>query len=120
MRILHFEYSDFFRRMIHDMTVRQGYDYIGTSEGKSLFKWLSQTDIDVILTGMELSDMSVETLLAELSHTKYKHIPVVIITSTDVQGIQSRLKGLQYADFLLKENLTLASLSKCLTRVKHL
>lgn len=117
MRILHFEYSDFFRKVVHDMCVRQGFDYIESSDGSTLFKMLGKYDIDVILTGTELADMNVEELLQELNGSKYENIPVVILTSSDVKNIKTRLKTLKFDDFILKESLTLDLLTQCIKRV---
>ena len=120
MRILHFEYSDFFRRVVHDMALRQGYDYVDSRDGKDLFKMLSKHDFDVILTGMELADMRVEELLSELDNSKYRDLPVVIITSTEVNNIHTRLKHLKFNDFILKESLNVDVLDKCLKRIMSL
>lgn len=120
MRILHFEYSEFFRKIVHDMSVRQGFDYVGTSYGSDLFKLLSKQDFDVIFTGMELSDMRVEKLLTELSDSKYSKLPVVILTSSNVEDIKSRLKNIKFTDLILKETLTLEVLTNCIHRVELL
>ncbi len=120
MRVLHFEYSDFFRRIVHDMSVRQGVDYVESNAGGDLFKLLSKYDIDVILTGMELADMSVETLLQDLEESKFQKTPVVILTSSDVDDISKRLKNLKFTDFILKEDLSPTRLKNTLSRISHL
>lgn len=116
MRILHFEFSDFFRRVVHDMSVRLGYDYIGTSNGEDLFKILAKHDIDVIFTGMELSDMDAEHLISNIKGSKFADVPIVILTSSEIADIHKRLKGIEFNDFILKENLNVNSLKKCVTR----
>lgn len=116
MRILHFEYSDFFRKIVHDMTIQQGHDYIGSNSGADLYQLLGKYDVDIIFTGMELQDMSVESLLKEISASKYKNLPVVILTSSNVDNITRRLKQLQFSDFLLKENLSYETLSNCIKK----
>ncbi|HAS75027.1 MAG TPA: hypothetical protein DCS67_12855 [Clostridiales bacterium UBA8960] len=116
MRILHFEYSEFFRRIVHDMSTRLGFDYIGTSSGEDLFKIMAKNEIDVILSGMELNDMSAEMLIANLKSSKFSDIPIVILTSTEVADIHKRLKGLEFNDFLTKESLTIERLKKCVLR----
>lgn len=120
MRILHFEYSDFFRRVVHDLSVRLGYDYVGSHEGSDLFKLLAKYDIDIVFTGMELSDMNAESLIEQLKDSKYKHIPVVILTSSEIADIHKRLKGIEFNDFLLKENLSSETLRKCVSRFDSL
>lgn len=119
MRVLHFEYSDFFRKVVHDMALRLGIDYVESKSGSNLFKLLSKNDVDVIITGMELSDMSVENMLDELRDSKYKSLPVIILTSSDVENISKRLKNLVFTDFILKENLTPDLFHQTIVRVMH-
>lgn len=116
MRILHFEYSDFFRHVVHDMALRLGYNYIGTSNGEDLFKILAKQDVDVIFTGMELGDMTAEVLISNIKSSKFDFLPVVILTSSEIADIHKRLKGLDFSDFIVKENLTIQTLKKCVSR----
>lgn len=120
MKILHFEYSDFFRRVVHDMALRLGYDYIGTSNGDDLFKILAKHDIDVIFTGMELSDMNAESLISNIKSSKFDFLPIVILTSSEIADIHKRLKGIEFSDFIVKENLTIQSLKKCVNRFEKI
>lgn len=117
MKILHFEYSDFFRRVVHDMALRSGHAYYDSNKGDDLFKILAHDEIDVILTGMELSDMSAEEMIKNLKNSKYKNIPVVILTSSEVENLNKRLKGLDFYDFIIKEQLTLELLNQVLSRI---
>ncbi len=120
MRILHFEFSEFFRRFVHDLSVRLGYDYIGTDSGDNAFKLLAKHDVNIIFTGMELSDMPAEQLIEELKSSKYSELPVVILTSSEIANIHKRLKGLEFSDFILKESLTIESFKKCVQRFESL
>ena len=116
MKILHFEYSDFFRQIIHDMSSRLGFDYYGTSRGDDFFKLISKHDADVIITGMELSDMKAEELISNIKDSKYTDTPVIILTSLEIENIHKRLKELTFNDLILKENLTVDSFKKCIGR----
>ncbi|GAU79755.1 response regulator [Fusibacter sp. 3D3] len=120
MRILHFEYSDFFRRVVHDLVLRSGHAYFETKQGSELFRILAHDEIDVIFTGMELSDMSGENLIKELKNSKYKSIPIIILTSSEVENLNKRLKGLDFYDFILKEHLNLDSLNTLLDRIEDM
>jgi CheY-like chemotaxis protein len=119
MRILHFEYSDFFRRVVHDMALRLGYDYIGTSNGEDLFKLLAKHDVNVIFTGMELSDMDAEHLISNIKASKYIDMPIVILTSSEISDIHKRLKSIEFNDFIMKENLTIQTFKKCISRFEQ-
>lgn len=116
MRILHFEYSDFFRQVVHDMSSRLGFDYTGTSRGEDFMKLISKHEVDVIITGMELSDMKAETLIANIKSSKYNEVPIVILTSLEIDNIHKRLKELIFNDFILKESLNVESFKKCMSR----
>lgn len=116
MRVLHFEFSDFFRRIIHDMSTRLGFDYHGTSYGEDLFKYLAKHDVDVIITGMELSDVNAGQLISNLKSSKYSDIPVVILTSSEIENIHKRLRQLEFNDLILKEQLTIELYRKCILR----
>ncbi|MBF4695997.1 response regulator [Fusibacter ferrireducens] len=120
MRILHFEYSDFFRRVVHDLVLRSGHAYFETKKGSDLFRILAHDEIDVIFTGMELSDMSGENLIQDLKESKFKSIPVVILTSSEVDNLNKRLKGLDFYDFILKENLNIDTLNNILDRIEDM
>lgn len=116
MRVLHFEFSDFFRRIIHDMSTRLGFDYYGTSYGDDLFKALAKQDFDVIITGMELGDITAEKLIENLKASKYQNIPVIILTSSEIENIHKRLRQLEFNDLILKENLNIDVYKKCILR----
>ena len=120
MRILHFEYSDFFRRVVHDLVLRSGHAYLETNQGSDLFRILAHDEIDVIFTGMELSDMSAENLIQELKDSKYKSIPVIVLTSSEIDNLNKRLRGLDFYDFILKENLNIDSLNTVLDRIEDM
>lgn len=120
MRILHFEYSDFFRRVVHDLVLRSGHAYFDSRQGNDLFKILAHDEIDVIFTGMELSDMSGEELIKELKSSKFCTIPIVILTSSEVENLNKRLKGLDFYDFILKENLNIDTLNNVLDRIEDM
>jgi len=116
MNILHFEYSDFFRIYVKDLIEDMGHTYYATQNGESLYQFLAQTTIDVILTGLELHDMTAEQLIENISKTRYKDIPIIIVTSSEVEDLKSRMKSINYSDFIIKETLNNDTLAKCLER----
>ena len=75
---------------------------------------------DVIFTGMELSDMDAEHLISNIKASKFADVPIVILTSSEIADIHKRLKGIDFSDFILKENLTVNSLKKCITRFESI
>ncbi len=120
MRILHFDYSDFFRRVVHDLILSSGHAYFNSNQGADLYHILAHDEIDVIFTGMELSDMSAEDLIRDIKNSKYKNIPIVILTSSEVENLNKRLKGIPFYDFILKEQLTADLLNQVLDRIEDM
>lgn len=118
MNILHFEYSSFFKNYVRDLVERSGHNYLSSSQGDALFNQLALHDVDIIITGLELSDMRGEELISSLQASKFKSIPVVIITSAAVENLTARLKGIKFDDFILKENLNFDSFTKCIDRIE--
>lgn len=118
MKILHLDYSSFFRKVIQDMILSQGHVYSGASSIGPGLELLSKDDYDVIFTGLELTDGSAEDLFKELAHSNYENIPVVIITSSEIKDITHRLKQLTFEDIILKDTLTSETLKRCLNRLK--
>lgn len=118
MTILHFEYSDFFRRYVEDLVEKTGHQYVYESKGEMLFNHLAHDDIDLIITGMELVDMCGEDLIHDLQTSKFKEIPIIVITSANADNIKRRLKGLKFNDLILKEQLNFDTLAKCIDRIE--
>jgi len=106
MQILHLEYSAFFRKIIHDMLVEAGFNPISTKSGKDLYKVLATEDIDVIITGLELADMTGEELIEDVRDSKFGNLPIIVITGSDMSEVRERMKGLFIDDFILKTQLT--------------
>lgn len=105
MQILHLEYSAFFRQIIHDMLVEAGYNPISTKNGKDIYKILATEDVDVIITGLELADMTGEELIDDIRNSKFSDMPVVVISGSEISEIRHRLKGLFIDDFIVKTQL---------------
>ncbi len=117
MQILHLEYSAFFRKIIHDMLIESGFNAISTKSGQEAYKVLAQDDIDLIITGLELADMTGEALIEELRDSKYQNIPIVVITASDMTEVRQRLKGVFIDDFILKPQLTQERLEDVISRL---
>lgn len=119
MQILHLEYSAFFRKIVHDMLSAAGYNPISTSCGSELYKILAMEDVDVIITGLELSDMTGEELIEDLRASKFGNLPVVVVSGSDKAEIRERLKGIFVDDYILKSQLDQERLIDCVERLVH-
>lgn len=117
MHILHLEYSAFFRKIIKEMIIGSGHSPIESKYGSDLFKILAQTDVALIITGFELADMTGEELIESLRNSRYSDIPVVLITSLEVDEVRERLKGLKIQDYILKQDLSPDNFNKVIDRI---
>jgi len=117
MRILHLEYSGFFRKMVKELIISSGHTPFESKYGSDVFKILAQTDIDLIITGLELADMTGEELVEHLRNSRYGHVPIVLITSLEVDEVRQRLKGLKIDDYILKQDLNQDRFESCIDRI---
>ncbi len=117
MHILHLEYSAFFRKIIKEMIIESGHSPVESKYGSDVFKILAQTDIALIITGFELADMTGEELIENLRGSRYSDIPIVIITSLEVEEVKERLKGIKIQDYILKQDLTPERFNNCIDRI---
>lgn len=117
MHILHLEYSAFFRKIIKEMIIGSGHSPVESKYGSDVFKILAQTDVALIITGFELADMTGEELIENLQGSRYSDIPIVLITSLEVDEVKERLKGLKIQDYILKQDLTPDTFNKVIDRI---
>lgn len=117
MHILHLEYSAFFRKLVKEMIIESGHSPLESNSGGDVFKILAQTDVSLIITGLELADMTGEELIQSMRSSRYSDIPIVIITSLETAEVKERLKGLQIDDCILKQDLTPDRFNSCIDRI---
>lgn len=99
------------------MLVEAGFNPISIKSGKDIYKILATEDIDVVLTGLELADMTGEELIEDLRNSKFGDLPIIVVTGSEVSEVRHRLKGLFIDDFILKTQLTQERLAESLERV---
>jgi len=106
MKILHLEYSSFFSKIVKEMIGKMGYSVVQSKNGNDIYKILATEDIRLIITSLELSDTTAKEILSELKNSKYNHIPVIIMTSNDINDAKNTLDGLDVGNFIAKQDLT--------------
>lgn len=91
------------RELLKNILTHWGYDFDMVENPKEAFEILYKEDFDLILSDMEMPEMDGGMFVKELkAHPKFKHIPVVIITSYDTDTIAQEIAG---ADgFIRKSN----------------
>ncbi len=91
------------RELLKNILTHWGYNFDMVENPKEAFELLYKEDFDLILSDMEMPEMDGGMFVKELkAHPKFKHIPVVIITSYDTDTIAQDISG---ADgFIRKSN----------------
>lgn len=116
MNILHLEYSAFFRGIVQSLIIQSGNKAYSSKFGSDAYRILAEADIDLILTGLELGDMTGEELIHKLRESRYKDIPIILITSLETNEIKDRVKGIRIDDYILKSELTQDTFESCIDR----
>ncbi len=106
MNILHIEQSFLIREMMHDTVENTGHKYFSSVSCEDAFSILKSSQIDFIITGLELADTSGEHFMIELSKSDFVDVPVMVLTSTDNLEIRKKLFQLGVVDYLVKDSLT--------------
>jgi two-component system cell cycle response regulator len=114
LSILHVERSDFFRKIVRDIITRAGMNYIPSSKKTDALSALENTNIDLIITSMELNDGTADELIDELNRSRHRGLPVFVITATDSLELREKLFGLGVVDYMLKQDINIERLTRYL------
>lgn len=106
MNILHIEQSKMIREMMSDMVSGIGHGYLSAVSGQDAFGLMDTQKVQLIITGLELGDMSGETFMTRLLQSGHRDVPVVVLTSTDCLEVREKLFDLGVVDYIVKESIT--------------
>ena len=114
MTILHLERSEFFRKIVKEIVLQSGMQYVGVPSGKEGLTMLDLQKIDVIITGIELADGSGKSFLQQLQDTPFRTIPTIVVTSDESLEVRQALYSMGIVDYIRKSDLTQEHLSRYL------
>ena len=106
LNILHIEQSILIKEMVHDVVKSIGHKYFSTQNAEDAFRLLEENKINFVITGLELSDTSGDEWIKSLHLSKYKDVPVIVLTSTDNMEIRKKLFNLGVVDYIVKDSIT--------------
>lgn len=106
INILHVERGSFFRKVIKDIAALSGLIHFEADSAESALEILKEEDIDLIITGMELADISGEEFIKKLLRTQYNGIPVMVISSSDSMEDYEKMFSLGVVDFIHKKDIS--------------
>ncbi len=101
--ILHVETSKFYRTFMKNICIDLEMQYESASDMKNALKVLDNTNIDLIITAMEITDGSAKDLITEINKSKYKNIPIVVITGNDSYEDRKSMYDLGIVDYIIKQ-----------------
>jgi two-component system cell cycle response regulator len=106
INILHVERGTFFRKVIKDIAAQSGLVHFESDSAETAFEILEKEEIDLIITGLELSDTSGEQFIERLRRTQFNGIPVMVISSNDSMEIYEKMFSLGVVDFIHKKDIS--------------
>ncbi|MCY6354617.1 GGDEF domain-containing response regulator [Clostridium sp. ZS2-4] len=103
LSILHIDNNYFYKRIMKNASIDQSFRYSSANCPAEAFEILENDSIDLIITALEFKDENGENFIKCLNESKYKSIPVIVLTSND--GIESKKKMFELGviDYLLKD-----------------
>lgn len=101
--ILHIDPSNFVRKILDELYTRAGIQYLSADSGESALKILDQEhNITLIFTSLELPDMNGQELVEKINKSKYKDIPIIVLSSNDSLDLRNELFSLGVIDYISK------------------
>ncbi len=104
MIILHLDMSPFFHKVIQKSNLFDSVDLLYASSVKDAWEILENHNVDLLLSGQELKDGSLDLLLKKLEKSPYQDIPVILITSSDTLELREKYFKQGVVDFIHKGN----------------
>ena len=119
-KILIIDDSDALRSLLESILPFAGYRAVSAATGREGLKLVEQTQPDVILTDLELPDMSGLKILEDLNERGIT-IPTIMMTGYGSEGIAARALQLGVRDYLIKPFTTeevLSSIERALAEIR--
>lgn len=105
-KILHVDNSSFVRKIIRNIAIEKGLQFEEADGEKGALKILKDGDVDLIITGLELSDTSGESFITDLKKSSYARVPIIAVTSKNSLESREELFELGVVDYILKSELS--------------
>lgn len=102
LRILHLEESKLIKKKMGDIVQATGHLYFPVKSPKEAIQLLKKEKVDIIVTALGFDGMSGEDFIYEINHSKYKNIPIIVLTSTDTMEMREHIFSLGVVDYLVK------------------
>jgi len=111
-KILHVDNSSFVRKIIKNIVIEKGLLFQEAGAASEAMEILKNEEIDLIITGLELSDSSGEQFIRDLKKSTHSRVPVIAVTSNNSLESREELFDLGVVDYILKSELSQNRLEK--------
>jgi len=103
--ILHVDMSVTFRHVARKVVEKIDGKYWGVSSAAQAFECLEKHRIDLIITGIELEELTAAEMIRNLNHSKFSDIPVIVISGSDSLTSKREYFELGVIDFIPKSDM---------------
>lgn len=103
-KILHIEQSEFFCKIIKQSLVEKGYSYLTTDNFYDGYNILKDNDIDLIITSLIGREGTIEEFLKRVNVSNKNEVPIIVVSSNNVDEEKKELFNLGITDYILKDN----------------
>ena len=91
--IVHVDNSEFFRKLVKTFLSEKGFESESFSRGEDVMDAVNAGEVNCVVTGLSLADMSGEELLKRLTVSP-KSVVKIVVTSSNDEAQYKRLKAL--------------------------
>jgi CheY-like chemotaxis protein len=115
-RILIIDDNEEWRRLMHSMLVKIGFEIIEARSGFEAIK-LAESDLpDLVLLDLNMPDLSgIETARRLRSIAGFENIPIILLTSESLQGDCTTAPSPHFDGYVQKDSITVELLD-CITK----
>jgi two-component system cell cycle response regulator len=100
--VLHVDNSNLYKTILREKFTEFGWRYLAASGVSEAMSIIEGSDVDLIVTALELEDGGGEELVQAVNAGKHGEIPIVIITSSESMEVRRKLFSLGAIDFIPK------------------
>ncbi len=102
LKILHLEQSNLIKKKMGDIVESTGHLYFSVESPREAINILGKEPIDIIVTALEFEGIDGEDFIKQINNSKYKNIPIIVLTSTDTMEMREHIFSLGVVDYLVK------------------
>lgn len=100
--VLHVEHNRFYHEIVRNLISGEELQYIPVKSPREAYKVLQDTKINLIITGLIFEDTSGVEFIRSLNTSRYRGLPILILSSNDDEDIRRKTPDLGPLEFINK------------------